>query len=926
VAAAGLEGPALVRQLIDEGKRREAVRQAQALHERQGSAESEALLVDAYLARLRGLGSNMAVEADTLVDLIARKHPCARPQLEALRPRLAARFGRFEELLRPLADPRLPEERRLAIEEAIRTEAADLAGLAACAALPGDHPLRGAARALALALERVTSGPVEQQELALPEVSRRNPLASFKLLVRALASFHRGDDAACLELCARLEPGSAPARLAPLLRALSSRAGEPLDEASRALAQRLRPDERALRHALVELDGALARRNGQQILRWVRSAVPTCRSLRPDLLDRLKQLIAIRCFPLGVPAPAVTQAMGGPSLHDVHFFRLLALVLEHSREPRHRVQACGAWEEFRRHAVHRGWFAPTSPETAAVYLHIASILSALLPEELEEARRRLTPRELTLADYYVDQPQEVRALAPPPGKPDLYFLDVQSVYRRAALCDPRPETFRAWLRWAKQDGDQRSLDAAARAWREACPRDKEPLLELVSRAEKRGALKQALGHLEDAEQLDALSPEVGRARFRLELASAIRHLKNRKPHLLEEDLGRLAARRELQQGDRRALIPALRWAAASVSGSDRGAGHRAELAALLPEEPAAFMLLDGLLRAAGHSRATPVAAPGLETLEPERATRAVARGCALVLDLALPASLPAAWPPVLDRQLQAKNAPPAAAVEELAFMLPLGRLALEVNNRLLAYAVSTRGLAHPRLAPGAIAGCFLLLRAQSLPDWAPDRIARCVQAARSIARRHRDAELLALVAESDLAELAAEDPDLESEELALVLREEAAETGYPDRSSRGALDPDDLCNCPACRRRRQAQRRKRPLQIELLDELLDGEDEIDPGEESDEDDAESRLPRGPELEAVLAALRNPELRRLMARQFAGAAGLPATLAESALQAMAEHGVLDPDVLALLAPELTSQLEAELAGPRDGRRRRRRGKR
>src|SRR5438309_318898 len=71
------------------------------------------------------------------------------------------------------------------------------AALAECAALPAEHPLRTAASALQRAFLAVTEGPVGEAALELPEVSRRSPLAPWKLLVRAIACFYRGEDDAC---------------------------------------------------------------------------------------------------------------------------------------------------------------------------------------------------------------------------------------------------------------------------------------------------------------------------------------------------------------------------------------------------------------------------------------------------------------------------------------------------------------------------------------------------------------------------------------------------------------------------------------------------------------------------------------------------------------------------------------------------------
>jgi hypothetical protein len=97
-------------------------------------------------------------------------------------------------LVRPLNDPGLAAEQRTAIDRRLQQEVWDLASLAGCKALPADHELRRAAAALDRALIAATSGPVTDDALALPEVSRRSPLAPWKLITRAIAGFHRRDD------------------------------------------------------------------------------------------------------------------------------------------------------------------------------------------------------------------------------------------------------------------------------------------------------------------------------------------------------------------------------------------------------------------------------------------------------------------------------------------------------------------------------------------------------------------------------------------------------------------------------------------------------------------------------------------------------------------------------------------------------------
>ena len=109
---------ASVRQLIANGKSKVALDSAKEIHKAQGTAASEALLVDAYAARIRSLlGQNLATEAKALVDLVRDRYPSARERLEELTASAAARAGTLDELVAPLSDPGITHERRAAIEQ-----------------------------------------------------------------------------------------------------------------------------------------------------------------------------------------------------------------------------------------------------------------------------------------------------------------------------------------------------------------------------------------------------------------------------------------------------------------------------------------------------------------------------------------------------------------------------------------------------------------------------------------------------------------------------------------------------------------------------------------------------------------------------------------------------------------------------------------
>ena len=73
---------ASVRQLIANGKYKVAVETAKEIHKAQATAASEALLVDAYAARIQSLfDQNLGVEAKALLELVRERYPSARERL-----------------------------------------------------------------------------------------------------------------------------------------------------------------------------------------------------------------------------------------------------------------------------------------------------------------------------------------------------------------------------------------------------------------------------------------------------------------------------------------------------------------------------------------------------------------------------------------------------------------------------------------------------------------------------------------------------------------------------------------------------------------------------------------------------------------------------------------------------------------------------
>ena len=379
-----------VRQLIANGKFKIALDNAKQFHKAQGTAASERLLLDAYTARIQSLlDQNLATEANSLLELVRDRFPSARERFDALKMAASARSGEIAGLLQPLNDPDLNTERRAAIEQIIQTQVTDLAALADCAALPPEHSLRLAAAALGQAFHAVTSGPVTEEQIALPEVSRRSPLAPWKLLIRAIACLQRGGDEECREYLAAIQPETVPARLVPAMRALlDAKTAAALKPAEAALISRTAVSLLELRNALANLDRAFAEAAEEgPIFKAVRAAVRECRRSAPDQLDKLKQLITVRGGVAGLDDERLLTALEGAARRDAAFFRMYARAMENSDDPEDLGDACKLWDDFRQQAVRENWFHDNGVEVATLYLHMADVLGQMPGELLKEFRR-----------------------------------------------------------------------------------------------------------------------------------------------------------------------------------------------------------------------------------------------------------------------------------------------------------------------------------------------------------------------------------------------------------------------------------------------------------------------------------------------------------------------------------------------------------
>ncbi|MHB8301763.1 MAG: hypothetical protein ACYDC6_02830 [Acidobacteriaceae bacterium] len=705
-----------VRELIADHHSKSAVEIAKNLHKSCGTAESEALLLDAYRCRMWDLLKlGMAIEAKALLKMVCERFSASRPQWEDLKREIAVDEGRLDEVVGPLQDPSLPMEVRGRIEATLRQRVHDLSALAVVTSLPPEHPLREGAAALAAALQAVTTGPVEDAILALPEVSRRSPLASWKALMRAISCFYRKEDEACKQWLHAIADDSVPARAVPALESMLGRNAARLSVAEQRLIAAVGVRRSGLRPALATLEKAFAAKKQRPILEAARAAVAACDRANADLYERLRQHITIRCLALGISRSTARSAIGVPR-EDAYFFRLLATSLERSGDVYRRVEAVTLWEDFRREAIRGKWFVSGGLEDGVLSLHMAEMIARTHPEVIEEMRDaaivRMKRSEGGLA--YED------------------LLSPEALYKRACHADPNPDAFQMWLQWTEKHRTWKVADNVAELWLRTDAKNIRPLLYLMDSTEKRGAYKKSLKYLEDAEDLDRLNPDVRRAKLRLLLAAAMRHLRQRKTNLAMTEIERMAALPEGREEAVAALVAALRRTCADLD-RDIGAMRAQEekLLELLGGIVPVFVLITGLRKAGNLDSSKELPPLNVADLPAAELLAGITRACALGDWVGLPLHLPHGWErPLIDALVKASH------TLDTAQLLVLGEAALRSQAVELAYAVSAAGL-----ATGAADARFLFLRGRSLPQWASERREGCFSAALELARRERNTEL-----------------------------------------------------------------------------------------------------------------------------------------------------------------------------------------
>ncbi len=478
-------------ELLEQGRIRDAVESAKEFAKRSPGPASDELLVESYSARIRQLqAEGLDRDARSLCDLVERRIPASRERMTALRNECDLLAQGFRGLLAALERGDGDERRRLLV--LLARKLCDPGVLADSEALPEDHPLKLEARAVRAVFTAATSGPLPDEAMAtLDFVSRSSPLAPWKLLIRAIDGFYRGDPESVRRNVAALSAGSAVTPLGALLLAASGADPQkPLSVPVAALAEKLSSGRGTLRESLEELERGLEKRDQHRASRFAERVLAALPAGAGSVRQRFRATLVARWVRAGFPPEALPGEVSPGRANRLDTIRYLALAMEQ----KDWTQAVGGWDIYLELRSLSG--PPTGKETAAVLLHMAS----LFPPSEDDVASALgvhCPECLR---------QEIRDGTLPA------FFDREALLARAVAADGSRRGFLALFSFQSGLDEKVAAETAAR-WHAARPGDPEPLVFLVEEAMRRKGWKRALSLLERAEEEKHLGPELRGKRF-----------------------------------------------------------------------------------------------------------------------------------------------------------------------------------------------------------------------------------------------------------------------------------------------------------------------------------------------------------------------------------------------------------------------------
>lgn len=721
---------ASVRAKLADGRSMSALKEAKDLAKRQPGPAADALLADAYAARIADLSrSGMLREAAEVVAVAQARFPDRAELWATASLDVAHASGDLSVLLGRWRDE--PDQRD-ALGAELRRTVRDPAWIADCAALPADDPLRTAAAGVAAAFAQAAAGALDDAgREALRAVGRRSPLVAWRAFVLALDAFHGHDDARCLQQLAAIAGDDAVAPGRDVLLAALFERPLPPSGAQRRAVERLVGTAPAAVVAARPLDDREV--SNREFFAALEATFVALKPLGRRPLLRFLRWVAEHCDPESA-VHCADRAGAGPRALGDDWWRMLALV---SHEPFECLFAWVMWLVPKpatcRKLADRELALTLEQVVGGVPVFVVLAAQKLglhmvqrwecgrsVERELDEYHERCVSDDdlefltLWLAWSTLFDHLERRTGIARDGLPTHVQL-----LRHVAALDPTSARF-ARVCEALDGPDRKLRDAECERWSAALPDDVEPWLLRAREAEARGALKLALGHVERAEALAPVDARVRAARMRLLIAALQRHWRNGKPHLCEKDLAALEALPSARSPDARAFLLGVRVhlggpAGAAAEGELQGLLGSAHRVRSLGSLVAQLLGRDGEVRVEASTAAEWLADVAFVARVATAVGEELVRLPAGSVDLrsVTPADLP-------------------AGAEELLDLCDLCAQSGERHLRALAAGAGLRA-GGPRLAR------FLLHRAACLPPSAVERALLCLRLAQYHAARLGDA-------------------------------------------------------------------------------------------------------------------------------------------------------------------------------------------
>lgn len=680
---------ARLEELLDKGDTRGAVDAAKLLMREEPGAASESLAVRAYAERIKALiAEGLGREAAAIAGIVRERFPAHAASWTSLieDARLAA--GDFDWILSELHSA--SDERRAALEERLLPWITDPSVIARASALDPSDPLARESRIVAEVFEIVTSRIASPEEMTpLNDIRRRSPLAPWKMLVRAIDAFYVNQEERVAANVAAIDARSPAARGGEILSVLTGKRKAGRSSAAERLIDRISGGRATIATQIRSIEAAEKNEDRRKLREELRALARSFDKLSPYALEQARLALLPICGLYFEPEQIGTLFRIGEN--DAQMARYIVIMMEAGGAP----FAQSLWIAFAESLTELKKIEPW--QASEIYLHALAL---------------------------EDESDEFICRDPSHGHPVEELPDSAHVIEKIIASKPAPSVLARLAPYLDRLGTK-ELQRVLTAWRKNDPNAPEPLVRLLALAAKQRRFDDALALIRKGDGLKIIDPEYTRLRMRVMLRKVEQLLAAQKRGAAEALLAQAATRPEDLGEDGGTYLLALEWAAAPPAKASE------LLAELARRGVVGEMVMAEVTGDLGMPFALPASHPS-----PEDLLAGVCRGIALLRSVdRLPQY--SGW--LIERTKGSLD----RATE--AQLLAIGSVALVCRASELAWAVTVQGLT----IGGAMLHRFLLLRAEVLlgARAEPRRTALAIEAARVLAERAHDSEIMARATE-----------------------------------------------------------------------------------------------------------------------------------------------------------------------------------